>query len=104
MYGVSSIPGVGGLTTLAGRRTIVPSDDDDEDDKIGFLLMTGCSKAAVAGLFLPFSSLFLIDLIGGIVASDCWASGIVGCMCIGGVSYLGVVVRSSLLEASEVSE
>ena len=70
---MSSTPGVGGLTPSAGRRTIVPSDADEEED-------TGFRLILCPPLFVPFASssspgsLCLTGLTVGMVASDCLAS------------------------------
>ena len=95
MYGVSSTPGVGGLTSLL-------------DDLHVFIL----SLAAVSAFVLSFStSLMLLDVVSiagsslrlGDLVPDLRRSlpGCGDCVCDGGVLYRTIVAGSSPLDGSD---
>ncbi len=109
---MSSTPGVGGEIWSMGLRTMVPEDEEEkEEEDTGFrsILWSPCGGSVTTSR--SPGSLCLIELNAGIVASECFApecraSRLASAerICIGGVSYRLTVVRSSLLEPSEVSE
>ena len=67
------MPGVGGLTPSTGRRTIVPSDADEEEDTGFRFIFCPLSFVVLASSSSP-GSLCLTGMMAGMVASNSLAS------------------------------